>query len=151
MRKVKTLIAGIGNILKGDDGLGPFIIKRLSEIDLDEDIDIIDFGNRVYDLLLKIREYNRVIIIDALDMGGRPGEIYVVEPYIEDLEERNINPHTIDIRLLTNIVNKLGKKPEEIFIVGCQPKDINFKIGLSETVEKSIDEIINIIKKLIGS
>lgn len=147
----KVLIAGIGNILKGDDGLGPYVVKKLHEIGFDKDVDIVDFGSRIYDLFLRIGEYEKVIIVDAVDMGGEPGETYVLEPSIEAVKSSSINPHTLGLKMLGAILSQINEEPRKLFIVGCQPVDISYKIGLSDKVSKNIDQIIEIIKKLVGS
>ncbi len=146
----KILVAGIGNILRGDDGIGPQVIRELSKQGLEGDVDIIDFGISTYDLLLAMENYDLVIIIDAVDMGMDIGEVCVLEIGTDQSMESNIDPHTLDVRSICSILEKLGKKPRRVILIGCQPSQTNYGIGLSPEVENSIPRIIELIKRLVG-
>ncbi len=82
---MKILIAGIGNELRGDDGFGQRVIKRLQsllsslDVDIDDNaINIMDFGQHTHELLLFIKDYKYdvIIIIDAIEGDGNPGDLY---------------------------------------------------------------------------
>jgi hydrogenase maturation protease len=145
----RILVAGVGNILRGDDGLGPYVVKVLRGEEWPPNVDIIDFGIRLYDLLLKIGDYDLAVIVDALDLGGDPGEIYILEPG-KLREVRVLDPHTSSLADILAMAERVGKLPGKVVIVGCQPAELCERIGLSKTVEGRITEIINIIKRIVG-
>ncbi len=146
---MKILVACVGNELRGDDGLGPALAKILMRRELPEEVDVVDFGERLLDLLLMLRDYNVVIVIDALDMGGPPGSIYVLEPGGLGSEGWRKDPHGMGLRDVLLLADRLGYKPERIYIVGCQPKDTSYKVGLSEVVESRLSELARIVEKII--
>jgi hydrogenase maturation protease len=72
----RILIAGVGNILLQDDGLGPQAVARLqSEYEFSEGVELLDIGTPTLDFVDYLREREVVILIDALAGGGEPGEI----------------------------------------------------------------------------
>jgi hydrogenase maturation protease len=72
----RILIAGIGNILLQDDGLGPQAVARLqSEYEFSDGVELLDIGTPTLDFVDYLRDREVVILIDALADGGDPGEI----------------------------------------------------------------------------
>ncbi len=75
---MKTLIIGCGNLLRGDDGVGPILIRRLWEIGLPEGVRVADGGTAGMDVAFQMRGADRVIIVDACRTGATPGTLYRV-------------------------------------------------------------------------
>jgi len=145
---MKILVAGVGNELRSDDGFAQEVLKRLGT--QGKEVDVIDFGQRVHELLLFIPDYRAVILVDAVDGDGRPGDIYVVRVDEEEMEDSTgLNAHDIDLKGIIDAGKKMGVFPERFVIVGCHPERTDPGIGLSETVMKRVDEAVDIIKKLI--
>lgn len=78
----KTLLAGLGNPLSGDDGFGPRVIERLRECGLPSGVMLLDAGTDLLNHVESFAEYERVVLIDAiLDPErklGAPGRVAVV-------------------------------------------------------------------------
>ena len=151
-RKHRILIAGVGNELRKDDGFGPAVIRELNTASACSmlDADIIDFGQRLYDLLLKMKEYDVVIVVDAMEGEGKPGDIYMVKP--EDVYKaraESLNPHHADLKELITIGKEMGSLPEDVYVIGCHPEDVSWGIGLTPAVAGKIKVVINLIHKII--
>lgn len=73
-----TVIIGCGNLLRGDDGVGPILIRRLWELGLPEGVRVVDGGTAGMDVAFKMRGADKVIIIDASRTGAEPGALYKV-------------------------------------------------------------------------
>ena len=69
----KALILGLGNPFRGDDGIGTAVIAALREHDLPPNVVALDGGTPGLETVLIWQGYERVIIVDAADMGLRPG------------------------------------------------------------------------------
>ena len=81
-----VLIIGCGNLLRGDDGVGPYLIRRLWEIGLPEGVQIADGGTAGMDVAFRMRGMDRVIIVDASRTGAQPGALFKVPgSELEDL------------------------------------------------------------------
>lgn len=81
-----TLIIGCGNLLRGDDGVGPILVRRLWELGLPEGVRVADGGTAGMDVAFKMRGADRVIIVDAARTDSEPGTLYKVPgAELEDL------------------------------------------------------------------
>ncbi|HEX9986346.1 MAG TPA: hydrogenase maturation protease [Thermoanaerobaculia bacterium] len=75
---MKTAIYGIGNILMGDDGIGPAVVRYLSSnYTLPPDTTLEDLGTPSLDLPAYLAGYDRVIVIDAVALDAPPGTVHV--------------------------------------------------------------------------
>jgi hydrogenase maturation protease len=73
---VRTLIVGCGNILRGDDALGPIFIRHMWERGLPEGVRCADGGTGGMDVAFQMRGVPHVILIDACSSGSTPGAIF---------------------------------------------------------------------------
>jgi coenzyme F420 hydrogenase subunit delta len=77
-------VLGCGNILFGDDGFGPAVAGELRcRSDLPRSTVVVDAGTSarqlLFDLVLSPVRPRRLIVVDAVDMGRRPGEVWTLE------------------------------------------------------------------------
>ncbi len=154
MRK-KILIAGIGDLLRRDDGFGPRVINKLEKMNLPDNVVVKDYGTSGLDLILDLSEYDEVIFVDAMDFEGDAGEVKVVEPKPRKIDEKeaigaiNLSLHEIDLEKIIDLANSLNTLPRKVLIIGCKPKDLSFGLELSEEVNKAIERTIQIILEKI--
>jgi hydrogenase maturation protease len=142
------LILGIGNILLKDEGVGVHVVRKLKEMSLPENVEVLDGGTAGLDLADFIAGRKKLIVIDAVNAGEKPGTIY-------RLTEENLNIkfkaimsfHEIDFldALYMSIV--MDEKPEEIVVIGIEPKDMSDGTELSPEIEERIPDIIKIVMK----
>ena len=76
MQPVQTLIIGCGNLLRGDDAVGPVLIRHLWEMGLPEGVRCADGGTGGMDVAFQMRGVPEVILIDACRSGSEPGAIF---------------------------------------------------------------------------
>ena len=149
-RKPRILIAGVGNELRKDDGFGPAVVRELHEVADTLEADIIDFGQRLYDLLLRMREYDVVIIVDAIEGDGKPGDVYIAGPEdVCNITTVGLNPHHADLKELIFVGKEMGSLPEDVYVIGCHPEDVSWGIGLTTAVAEKMKVVINLIQNLI--
>jgi coenzyme F420 hydrogenase subunit delta len=77
-------VLGCGNVLFGDDGFGPAVAGRLRRrADLPRSTVVVDAGTSarqlLFDLVLSPVRPQRLIVVDAVDMGREPGEVWTIE------------------------------------------------------------------------
>ena len=127
----------IGNIDGGDDAIGPFIANKLKD-----DFTVLDCGIVPENYTSEVKRYKpkNLIIIDAVEMGLKPGEIRIVPK--EKIGVMHISTHGIPISVL---IGYLEQYVENIIFIGVQPKAISGAITTS--VKKSAEIIIEMIKK----
>jgi len=138
--KKKTVIVGVGNPLKGDDGAGVLIVKKLMEKINSDKIEFFVVEEAIENYLGKIKRLNpdTVIIFDAVDFGGEKGEIKFFKP----ADIMNISPttHSFSLPDLLKIYNLIPKS----VIVGIQPAKISFGEEMSQEVKKGVEEIVTL-------
>ena len=77
MRDRKIVIIGVGNVLRADDGLGPYVVSLIREkIKHLENVELIDCGTGGMEVANYMQGVSKAIIVDAIQMGKKPGEIY---------------------------------------------------------------------------
>lgn len=82
------MVIGCGNLLRGDDAVGPTLIRHLWDQGVPDDVTIVDGGTAGMDVAFKMRGAERVVIIDAAVTGAEPGTIYRVPAHeLEDLPD----------------------------------------------------------------
>lgn len=142
------IIAGVGNRLLGDEGLGLHIIDNLLQIPMPTNVNIINCGCDLLSLIPYLNEPQKLIVIDAIRAGGKPGKIYRFD-YCE-LETRDVKMRSshqvgaIDaLGLLKQIYPVLAGC--EIVIVGLEPEAIKLSTCLSKEVKESIADILRLI------
>ncbi len=146
----KVLVAGVGNIFLSDDGFGVEVVRRLAGHPMPEGVTVADYGIRGIHLAYELLEgYDRLILIDAISRGGRPGTIEVLVP--DDVPATGAIPdaHGMDPLAVFAYLASIGGDPVPTLIVGCEPATLEENIGLSEPVEKAVDEAIGIVLNLI--
>lgn len=127
----------IGNRDGGDDAVGPYIADNLK----DDDIEVIDCGVVPENYTSEVKQKNpqNLIIIDAVDMNLKIGEIRIVPK--EKIGVMHISTHGIPISVLINYLEQYVKN---IIFFGIQPK--NMSGILTDEVRKSADYLLKLIK-----
>lgn len=148
---MKTLVIGVGNLLRCDDGVGIHVVNRLKAEA--PEIDAVDLSTASIEILEAMRGYDRVIVVDAIKTGAEPGTILRVNVK----KEGRIVPFTgtHDLDLLTTL--RLGKvlfpreMPRELIILAVEAEDIStFSESCTEKVHEAIDQIVRTIISLVS-
>ena len=152
----KTLICGFGNSLRSDDGLGSYVIDQLAERELPDYITVRDFGTSGFRAALEIGNYDRVILIDAIRAGGKPGTLYRMVLGYEEIVNNNppgpfvISLHEVGLEKALAAAFFYGRFPEEVVILGCEPEDVSFGLTLSKIVKGSAKRLMELVISEIG-
>lgn len=151
----RILIACVGNIFLGDDAFGVEMARRLAQSPLREGVNVVDFGIRSYDLAYALmRDWDLVILVDALPRGGSPGTLYILEPEPPSGREISLDAHTMNPVSVLNLVHALGGKPGRVIVLGCEPGNLEpnpyGNMGLSPAVEAALDDAVRTVHDLIA-
>lgn len=140
---MKTLIAGFGNVLLGDDGFGVEVIKRMErEALVPEHAQTIEVGIGGFDLVLRLMDgFDRVVIVDAVCRRQPAGTLHVFKPGNLDGVLRpgeNIDPHFTEPARALIMARQLGVLPPSVTIIGCEPLTCELGLGLSAPVAAAV-------------
>ncbi len=140
----KVLIAGCGNILFGDDGFGPEVVEYLTNhYGIPENICLLDVGTGIRKILFTISlsevQPEVIVIIDAVDKGREPGEIFEIS--LDEIPKEKIDDFSIHQVPSSNLLKELQDLCSvKIRVIACQVKTIpeTIQSGLSEPVKKAV-------------
>ena len=117
LRGSKTVIVGIGNTLKGDDGVGPSVCQQLQLAKVCAEL--IDAGTVPENYIQRIikKTPQNLLIIDAIDFQAPPGTTEIFTP--EQLNSTVISTHALSPSLFAEMVSRNVKV--DVYFVGIQP------------------------------
>jgi hydrogenase maturation protease len=144
---MSVLVLGLGNPLRGDDGVGPRIIEELARRGLPEGVTALDVGNAGLDLLNVLEGWERAVIVDAAEMGREPGCFVRFTPDEVRLA-RSDDRHSLHDAGLSEalaLADALGRTLPELVIFGVQPAEVGWKAGLSSAVEAVIPALADAV------
>lgn len=148
----RTLIAGFGNVLRGDDGFGVAVIRRLQDERLQNGADVLEVGiGGVALAQALLASYDTLVIVDAMKRGGKPGTVYVLE--VDSVESpRAVDMHmTVPSRAL-GLAKALGALPPRIYMVGCEPGETDdLELSLSPPVRAAVDYAVGEVRRLVAA
>lgn len=154
----KILVAGIGNIFHGDDAFGCEVVRRADPNTLGNDVEVVDFGIRGYDLACAMTSgYETIILIDAVSRGGDPGTLYLIEPSVEAPREPGedaiaVDPHGLNPVAVIRLAQSLGGVKGKLYLIGCEPEILEPESGemeLSEKVRASVPDALRMLEGLV--
>lgn len=136
---MKYLIVCIGNRDGGDDAVGPFIADQLKTIKM-SDIDVLDVGIAPENFtdVIKRKKPDVLVLVDAIDMGLKPGEIRQVAKH--HLGVMHISTHGIPLSLLMTYFEQYI---DTVLLVGIQPKQMQGSMTLD--VEIAAHQLVRIL------
>ncbi len=140
---MKTLLIGVGSILRTDDGAGPLSVEKL-EANPIEGIIPLDGGtvpeNTTH--IVKAENPDRIILIDAAEMELVPGSIRLIDEN-DIAKSLFITTHTMPLNFLIDAYKKIC---EDIYFIGIQPKSLEFCGEMSPEVSQAVDTVYDLIK-----
>lgn len=143
-------IVALGNPYRRDDGVGPALVDRLRDRDRPS-VDCLDLGDAGFDLVHVVMDYDAVVIVDAVDFGGDPGEVVVFDPAdaMEIADRRGT--HATDAFELIELGDGLAETPTPIRVVGVQPAETGYGDELSPPVARTLPEMIETLVATVRS
>lgn len=144
----KLIVLGVGNELKCDDGVGPFIIKKLKEENIEnKSLLFINAETVPENFTGKIRKEKptHLIIVDACLMGGEPGDMKIVNKY--EFANIGISTHSMSLSFFVRYLEK--DTDFRIIFVGIEPESMDWAENPTEKVESAAYDFINTLKGII--
>ena len=145
------LILGCGNALFGDDGFGCALVEYLeAHYTLPEDVCLLDVGTGVRKLLFTLClspvRPRRVLVLDALDVGRDPGELFEIAP--EDIPAIKCDDFSLHQLPTSNLLRELEEQcGVEVQVFACQtaPLPEEVRPGLSDPVLRALPRAAELI------
>ncbi|MBI4672596.1 MAG: hydrogenase maturation protease [Chloroflexi bacterium] len=156
----RILVAGMGNVLRRDDGFGVQVANQLTrENDMPPNVQVIEVGIGGIHLVQELMAgYDVLVVIDAVARGSAPGTMHVLQVQVPDLAtwgDDQRGDFLADMHYTTPskaliLARAMGVLPPIVYLVGCQPADANeLGIGLSEPVAQATAKTLREIGKIV--
>ena len=150
----KKCIIGLGTPLYHDDGIGIYLLEQLQKHPSQtlNEYDFIDGGTGGLSLLHIFDDYQKICIIDAVNMGKKPGTLKFFTPNeVKSFYKNNkTSTHHQDFLQVIDIAKKVYENKFKLIIAGIQPYDVSFGEGLSKPLENNIDKLMKqFIKEIV--
>ena len=146
----RLLVAGVGNVLRGDDGFGPAVTELLGH--LPEQVDVVETGIGGIALLQELMAgCDGLVLIDAVERGALPGTVFLITPEVGE------GVHVPDVHLanpdrVLSMAKTMGVLPERVLIVGCQPAETDeLGEGLSPAVQRALAIAVAKIEETVNA
>lgn len=156
----RVLVAGVGNVLRGDDGFGPAVIDALMAAgDLPQGVRAVEVGIGGINLVHELMDgYDVLVLVDAVDRSATPGSLYVLEVTVPDvaaipaLERWGIaaDMHEAVPGQALIMAGAVGALPPMIRMIGCQPAETeDFSMELSPCVQRAVPAAVETIRGIL--
>ncbi|MBW2473723.1 MAG: HyaD/HybD family hydrogenase maturation endopeptidase [Deltaproteobacteria bacterium] len=141
---MSTLVLGLGNSIMTDDGFGVKVVNTLSSrYHFQGKIRLIDGGTLGLDLLPHLEDVQSLLIIDALDMRDKPGQLFRIEG--EDVPRAfasKLSVHQMGLQDLLAVAELQGHVPTKLVVWGVQPECIEMGTDLTAIVESAVEPVV---------
>ena len=151
----RVLVLGLGNILLKDEGVGVHVVEELQKRDLTGNVEVIDGGTAGLDILLSQDGTYKLIVIDAIRAGQKPGTIYEARfetgeidrltKVFKEKKRLKISLHQVGLIDALIVAERTDCAPSEIIVIGVEPREMDEGLGLTDQVKQRIPEIINTV------
>ena len=146
--KSGILIIGVGNPYRSDDGAGLAVIEKLKEKNLSgvEMMEAIGEGAALMDVW---KGYERVLLVDALDSGEKPGMIHRLDVQKDKIPAKffHYSTHAFGVAEAIELARSLNQLPRQFMVFGIQGKSFSSGTKLSKEVERSVETVVEEIAK----
>lgn len=153
----RVLVACVGNVLRGDDGFGVAVARRLSEAPLPSGVDLIETGIGGMSVVQQLMDgYDTLVVVDAVDRQAAAGTVFVLEPELPD--PRSIPPeewqalfsnlHLAEPYRIFLLARGVGVLPPRVMLVGCQPARCD---ELDETLSRPVAAAVAVAAERVRS
>lgn len=136
----RVVILGVGNVLKGDDGVGPLVCEALAGKVAAR---VMDAGTVPENYLRPIIEARPqfLLVVDAVDFGGTPGAVGLFAP--DQINDAAFSTHALSLRLFIDVLRT--DVDVEVLVLGVQPVGTQLGRPVSAPVQESIAEVTAVL------
>lgn len=143
-----VLVLGIGNPMMGDDGVGIRVVELLADRQLPSNVSVQTIGLPGWGLPSWFEGHKNVILVDAVQMGEKPGtwKRFVPEQLQMELEVGSLSLHSSDLACGLALSQALNLLPDHLLIYGIEPEDLSIGAPLSPAVVAILPDVIDSIR-----
>jgi hydrogenase maturation protease len=145
-RPQRILVAGLGNYLLRDDGIGVHAVRALQRTP-PPGVVVAEVGTAVLDALHLLEWAEKVLCLDAMQAGGTPGTLYAFGVDAVAGPGMQVSLHELNLLVALDFLPR-QKKPE-ILIVGIEPQTIDYGLDLSPALAAALPGLTREVRKIV--
>lgn len=146
----KIMVICIGNDMRGDDGIGPYVAGEIEDLTKDDgDLIVVNTGTvpENYTGLIRKVQPSHIIFIDAVEMKMEPGDIKLVQK--DEIANYSISTHAMPLSFMIKYIETFTKT--SMLLIGIQPNNMDLSNDLSDEVKIGAEELIKILRLVLQS
>lgn len=153
-------MAGVGNVLCGDDGVGVAVAQLLSATPVPGGVRVLETGTGGIHLVQQLLDGAAgLVVVDAVDAGRPPGAVLVMRPAVRDLSgmpplelrEQLADTHLATPARMLAVARALGVLPGATWMVGVQKEDgERLEMGLSPPVHAAVTVAAAEVRRVVS-
>ena len=141
-------IVGVGNVLMGDDGVGPAAIEAMRESSVDARAELLDAGLAFSEVLCDLEPDRPLVVLDAVRGGRAPGSIYRIE--LSDLTaethaQAGVSLHEISVLPALRMEALAGRAFDDVTVFGVEPERVDWCQELSGPVSQAVEGLVQAV------
>ena len=146
-------VIGIGNPLRGDDGIGLAVVEALQRGRLPAGVEIIEGGEVGVGLIGLMEGADSVVLVDAAEMGLEPGafRVFGLNEITVAGETLGCSAHEVRVGVALRMAEALECLPQDVKVVGVQPKQMDWGIGLSYEVSEALEKVAEAVWEILDT
>jgi hydrogenase maturation protease len=145
---IPCFILGLGNVLMGDDGFGPYVARAFdAQFELGADTEVIDLGTPGLDLMPWLADASHVIVIDTIRASEPPGtlRIYDKADIVRHAPFARVSPHDPGVKETLLTLEFAGRAPETVTLIGVVPARVAMGTTLTDPVARAVPAALTAI------
>jgi hydrogenase maturation protease len=134
-------VLGVGNVLMGDDSVGPFILKILEfRYEFPPDIVLHDLGTPSLGITSFFSDYKAIILFEAVSAKGQPDSVklYRKDQLVHVAIPQRVSPHDAGLVEALFFAELSGRCPRQVLLVGIVPETVGLGCTLSGSVQSAV-------------
>lgn len=155
----RIAVIGLGNVLMGDDGFGPYVAHLLdSWYAWPENVQVIELGTQGLDLTPYVRGLEALVVVSTIHRGGAPGTLHRLERaeiLDRDLPNREPSlrnsPYEPGVRNTLLTLEFTGGVPDRAWVLGAQPESVELNGGLSDSLRPALARAVAEVLAILGT
>ncbi|MDP3182889.1 MAG: hydrogenase maturation protease [Desulfobaccales bacterium] len=147
-----TLVIGLGNDYRRDDGVGLYVARKLRDLNLPQTLILEAIGDAAA-LLELWKPGTPAILVDAVFSWSEPGTIFRFEAHSEPLPEKFLSPassHAWGVAEAIELARTLKQLPSRLIVYGIEGKSFEVGLGLSPVVKRAAKQVVTRVVKELG-
>ena len=141
---MSVMVLGLGNAVMADDAFGGRVVSELAtRYRFPTGVTLLDGGTLGLDLLPRLEGVERLVIVDALLMDARPGEVFRLRgPEVPRAFASKLSVHQMGVQDLLAVAELQGRLPAELVVWGVQVGSVEVGLELTPPVAAALEEVV---------